>query len=69
MAKKLRESSDYDEASDFDTAKFKQMKKLASGFSPRFIEDMTDNVDFKDVLNDGSLRDVDFPKDSVSLCN
>ena len=65
FAKKIRESSDYDEPSDFSTEKFKNMGKLASGFSSRFIKNMT-SVNFGDVLTDGSLVGVDFPKDSVS---
>lgn len=65
IAKKIRESEDFDDPSDFDSAKFKTMGKFAAGFSGRDIQDMT-AVNFLDVLNDGALLQIEFPKDSVS---
>lgn len=65
LAKKIRESADYDEPADFDTTKFKNMGNLATGFNPRFVKNMT-NVDFGSLLSSGDLKDIDFSKDSVS---
>ena len=65
IAKKIRESEDYNEPQDFDNEKFKKMGKFAAAFSSRDIKNMT-AVNFLDFLNDGGLEDIDFPKDSVS---
>ena len=66
LAKKIRESEDYNDPSDYDTDKFKKMGKFAAAFSSRDIKNMT-GVNFADVLNDGGLQAIDFPKDSVSI--
>jgi hypothetical protein len=64
MLSKIKESADYDQPSDFDTNKFKEIGNLAKGFSPRFVKNMT-NVDFGSLLGSGDLRDIDFA-DNVS---
>lgn len=42
------------------------MGKIATGFQPRFIKNMT-NVDFGSLLSAGDLKDMDFDGDSVSI--
>ena len=59
MISKIKESADYDQPSDFDTTKFKEVGNLAKGFSPRFVKNMT-NVDFGSLLGSGDLKDIDF---------
>jgi len=66
FAKKLREDADFNEPTDIDTTKFRELGSLGTGFSSRFIAEMT-NVNAAELLANGDLQDQDFDKDAVSL--
>ncbi|WAQ96823.1 hypothetical protein MAR_029513 [Mya arenaria] len=55
FARRIRESKDFAQASDFTTTSVRKMGSVFSGFPARLVRSM-DNVQFGQLLNDGDLR-------------